>query len=88
MTIPTRIQLSDSDRAMIRRRADKTGYVGLVDFRGPRGRKYRGVHTGAKLTLELAENAVAELRGRRWAHGAYVSEVEYVAVNQLGEVIA
>lgn len=82
-----KIRLSDQERAKIRRQADKCAWVGVIKFSGPRGRRYRPVRTGICITEERVQREVAEIKSRRYANGAYPHGVEYVLVNQLGEVI-
>jgi hypothetical protein len=84
----TRIALTDSERALARRRPDHIVYVGIVSFRGPRGRDYRPVRTAACVTLDAAEQAVTKIRGKQYRNGAFPIGYELVAVDHLGRVIA
>ncbi len=85
---PKRITLNDSERALLRRLPDRTGYVAIVNFRGPRGRNYVPIRTAAYLTIELAEKAAADIRGRRYKNNAMPIGTELYAVDALGRVVA
>lgn len=49
-TATQKIQLTDDERALARRSTDKAVFVAVVEFTGPRGRKYRPIRTDAKVT--------------------------------------
>lgn len=85
---PERFQITDEERARVLRTADKVGYVGVVRFRGPRGRRYRPVRTAVCLTLEQAEAAVTDIRGRQYRSGAFPIGHDVYAVDHIGRVVA
>lgn len=87
MTAPAKIALSDAERAMIRRRPSKTGLVGVVNFRGPRGRQYRPIRTAACVGRVGVEREIAEIRGKRYANGAFATSAAIRTVNHLGVVL-
>jgi hypothetical protein len=85
---PERIALSDKERALVRRLKERTAYIGIADFRGPRGRKYIPIRTEASVTIEQAEQALERITHAQYAHGAFPTKSELYAVDQLGRVIA
>jgi hypothetical protein len=83
----TRFQLTREESAMIGRRPAKVGYIGTVQFRGPRGRKYRGVRTEARATLDRAIADVAAIRARQYRNGAVPTSDDIHAVDFMGRVV-
>lgn len=83
-----RIKLNDEERAMVRRRPTKQAVVGVIHFRGPRGRLYRPIRTEAQLNETLALGAAEKLRDKPYAHGAYPTKMEIVTVDQIGRALS
>lgn len=82
-----RFNLNDKERALGKRRPDKTLYLGVVRFRGPRGAKYRPVRTAAVMTPELALEGVADIRSRRYKNNPYPTGHTIYAVDFIGRVL-
>lgn len=92
--MPTKFKISDDDReAIIRNRAsgkpaaERTGFIGVVDFRGPRGGKYRPVWYAVRLTPEEALADVEKIYGKRYARGAAPVADDIVEINAYGEAV-
>lgn len=91
---PRRFSLTDEDRdRIIRNRAsgvpaaERTGYVGTVEFRGPRGRRYRTTWIAVRLTVDEAIADVETIRKRRYAAGAFPTRDDVVEVDAYGEEV-
>jgi hypothetical protein len=84
----TKITLSDSERALCRRRPDKTVYVAVIPFTGVRGGKYCPLRTSACLTPDLAIQEANEIAGRRYKNNVRPSmaNVSLYALDQIGRV--
>lgn len=77
MTV-TRIELSQASRDLAKRRPSKTVFVGVINFRGPRGRRYRPTVTQVAINPEQARLFVEKKRNGNYAHGAFpVSHAVY-----------
>lgn len=81
-----RHRLNDRERALAKRRPNKTVFVALVMFRGPRGRNYTPIRTAACLTADLARDAAQDIRNARYAHGAYPTSTWIHEVDFIGRV--
>ena len=81
-----KITLTDKERAFIRRRPAKEAFLAVIEFRGPRGRRYRPTRTAPELTALHAEERAQEIRNRPYAHGAYATSSAVYRVNALGYV--
>lgn len=88
MTETRRIPLTDEERALARRLPEKAVWVGVVNFRGPRGRKYRPLRTKARATEETVREEIADIRSRQYRGGAFAYAPELLLVDQLGNVLA
>lgn len=88
MSTPEKIQLNDEERALARRTEDKAVFVGLVYFRGPRGRRYRPIRTEARVTAERAAADVTGIRTRPYANGAFGYAADMLLCDPLGNVLA
>lgn len=84
----TKFNLTDAESARIRRATKKVGYVGVVRFRGPRGRNYRPIRTEASLFREAAESAVNNIRSRQYRNGAAPTGHDLYTIDHLGRVVA
>ena len=78
--------LSDRERDALKRTAILGGYVGTVQFRGPRVRVYRGIRTAVFMTAERALDEADAISKRRYAHGARATEMAIYRINFLGYV--
>lgn len=87
-TVDRKIDLSQSERNLAKRRPSKTVEVAVINFRGPRGRKYRPIRTAACLNRGLAVAAAREIRCRRYANGAFPTSTEILTVDFIGRVKA
>lgn len=88
-----RINLTDDERALIRRSEDKVGYLGIVEHRGSRGGRFRPVRTTARITLERAEEEFTELcqkqlYRRGTAQPVFVARKRFFIVDALGRIQA
>lgn len=81
------MNLEDDERALARRLPDRVVYVGVVDFRGPRGRIYRSIRTNARATEERAQQEVKEIRSKQYAHRAMAVAASMRVVDPLGHII-
>jgi hypothetical protein len=82
-----RLNLSDDERAAVRRFRDKTAFVGVVDFYpGPRGGRYRSIRTTVYSVEVGVERELARITGR--TYNVSVRQTRLVLVNALGEVLA
>ena len=84
----TKFSLSDAQKRDLRLRGtDAEAYVAVVDFRGPRGRRYRPVVRGTYRSVEQAIQEIAHVRSRPYASGAFPTGDKVYAVNWKGEVL-
>lgn len=85
---------SDDQDAIIRNRAsgkparERTGFVGLVRFQGPRGRQYRATWTHVRLTIDEAIADIERIRGKRYAHGAFPIADDVVEIDAQGREVS
>jgi hypothetical protein len=86
MSTIEKIELKQEDRDFVKRRPNKEAYVGVVWFRGPRGRKYRPVRTKVHLTADYAANEVWDIRSRTYRNGAFPIRHEVYVIDFLGNV--
>lgn len=87
-TTTHKIQLTDDERALARRSIDKAVFVALVEFTGPRGRKYRSVRTAAKVTEGAVLALVQIIHDKRYANNATPGRTTLFQVDALGNVLA
>lgn len=85
MSEVTRINLTDAERLRVVGHG-RHALVGIVDFRGPRGRRYRSTRTGIHFTAERVQEEIDRIRGGRYAHGAYAYASTVRVVNHLGQL--
>lgn len=78
--------LTKDDRDMIRRSREKVGYVGVVEFVGPRGGRYRSIRTRCCVLEEAARRETDKILDRRWKPAPSGARIYMVDVS--GEVIA
>jgi hypothetical protein len=78
--------LTDQERAQIRRLRARVGYVGVVHFRGPRGRRYRPTRTSVCVTREQADTAVAGLRAGQYRGNPIPTSSAVYTVDHLGRI--
>jgi ribosomal protein L15E len=81
-----RIEITREERTRILSYRDKLGYVGVVRFRGPRGRKYVPLRTRVYANADLAQEEVGKIRAKPYRHGAFATGDEVVAVDHMGRV--
>lgn len=85
---PTETDLIIHDRTQGRPAAERTGYVVVVQFSGPRGRRYRPMRTAVHLDMDAAIAEAERIKGGRYAHGAYPTSDELREVTCTGKVVA
>jgi len=90
-----RFKISSEDQDMIIRNresgkpaAARTGFIGVVQFRGPRGRVYRATWRQVRLTIDEAIQDVANIRQGNYAHGAFPVSDDVVEIDATGKEVA
>lgn len=81
-----KVELTDVERALIRRSAERAGYLTWVEFyNGPRGGRFRPVRGPVSVTEVGASRHYDELTGRRWVQTIRTAAI--VKVDALGVVL-
>jgi len=83
---PEEVDAIIGDRSQGKPAADRTGYVGIARYRGPRGRTYRPMRTAVCLDLDAAIAELDRLTSKPYAHQAYCAETDVVEVDSTGQV--
>jgi len=84
---PERFKLTDKERSLGKRRPTKTLFVAVINFRGPRGRRYRPMRTAATMTPQQALDQAQDIRTRPYAHGAFATTTTLYAVDFIGRTL-